>query len=215
MRRLISLFAVLSVPALVFWGCGDDFDAGNRLIVQSVAPTNQDGFSFPAVEKTLDEGRDGDPATIDADGSQGNGFWDGPLETLNDEDRLSDDLVTLTLENRTREGVETGVDLEVYRVLLTYSDGFGQQPAYAPRQDIRFQLDIPAGGTGELILPIATVNMKAVDNGLREIFITQRPAQVSLTVVIDIFARDVLNDIDDVHVQAVQNIAFHNPNVTN
>ncbi|MHB8765242.1 MAG: hypothetical protein ACYDA8_13050 [Deferrisomatales bacterium] len=85
MRNAATIALLLGLSGLALLGCGtadSDFDAGNRLKILRLADgSDSTAPVLLAVEKTDDSGKDGDPAVVDVDGSQGDGFPD-PGETV-------------------------------------------------------------------------------------------------------------------------------------
>lgn len=209
MRQCNKLARLLIPLALFFAGCGDDFEAGNRLKIVSV--TAGDGgtvFVLNAVETTDDTGADQQSGTGDV--GENNGFWDEG-ETL--EAPLGPDTATILFENETRLGVETGVDLSVYRVDVTYYDRNGSSRSFAPTQHHGVTVLVPTDATAELDIVLVSTDMKV---GIREVFFQGVEANVyaarTWTAVLDVYARDVRNG-DSVHAQASVPITFINPNV--
>jgi hypothetical protein len=209
-------WAVLGVSALfLVWGGSAPalaFEAENRLLVQSIeSVTGGGGFVFSAVEKTDDSGG------VAGTEGENDGFPD-PGEVI--QDPLGNDLAKVTLKNEPRPGVETGVDLTVYRVDITYLDASGNSHAFAPRFTYQQSQLIPTGGTADLQFVIVPYSMKvpsaATVRGLRDIFLYPvSPSEVDQvsrwTASIDIYARDKLNG-DTVHTRTDQSISFINPN---
>jgi hypothetical protein len=193
------------------FACGeDDFQAGNRLIVESI--TDEGGASTPiynAFEKTDDSGKDGDPAVVDPDGSQGDGFPDLGETVL---ELISDDRAVITLRNEARLGVDPGVDLHLIRIDFTYRDANGATRDFAPKRSVTVSGTIPNDSTEELTVVLIPVEMKL--NGLRGIFLFGTPEEIAAvrqwTVIVDVFARDIRND-DIVHAQGRVGVRFINP----
>ena len=201
--RWICLGLLLPLTLPLSPGCGSaPDDAGDRLVVVSMKPTEGDGFVFNGVEVvTTDDGCPG------VDDSAGNGFWDGCTDE--EYEPMTVDYVDIVLRNELRPGVDDGRPLEVYRVRVTFYDAAGDTPSYAPTLVADGPLTIDPGGEGTLTMPVDTMNMKYA---IRELFWTdQVTGQVGLTAVIDIYAVDVLND-EEVHAQTRVGIGFVNPN---
>ncbi|MBI5017423.1 MAG: hypothetical protein HZB55_18290 [Deltaproteobacteria bacterium] len=214
MPKVILLSLLATTLALPLVGCGvsDDFQAGNRLVVTSLTDSNDHSVPiFNAVVKTDDSGKDGDPATVDTDGSQGDHFPDDGEKVL---EPLSDDLAKVGLKNVTRLGVDPGVPLTVYRVDVTYRDGNGKTRDFAPRKSYDVSFAIDPDGTGDLTFVIVPWDMKA--NGLEWYFLFGTSEELAVvrqwTAVVDVYARDQLNS-DDVHAQGKMSIRFINPMV--
>jgi hypothetical protein len=213
--RTDLLFSLLAPAlALSLLGCGsvtgDNFQAGDRLLVAKIADAN--GANVPilnAVIKTDDSGKDGNAAQIDSDGSQGDGFPDEGEKVITP---LSDDQVTISLKNEPRLGVDPGVDLHVFRVDTTFVDASGATRTFAPPQSYSVSLDIPSGESADLTAVLVPASMKA--NGLQDIFLfgtaDELRAVQKWNVVVDIFARDLRNS-DTVHAQGVVSVVFKNP----
>ncbi len=209
-RNLFAICLIACVPVLASCGAEDDFQAGNRLIIESVTDEGgAEGPIFNAVVKTDDSGKDGDPAVVDADGSQGDGFPDLGEEIL---ETLHDDLGVITLRNEARLGVDPGVDLHPFRVDFTYRDANGQTRTFAPARSVFLTGLVPNDGTAELTAVLIPVDMKI--NGLQDIFLFGTPAEIAAvrqwTVIVDVYARDVRNQ-DVVHAQGLITVRFINP----
>ncbi len=211
-----NLFGLLSLCLLVLLcGCGtDDFQAGNRLILLSL--TDQGGSSSPilfANEETDDSGVDGDPTTSD-DVGFGDGF---PDEGENPITPISSDIGVIELANEARPGVDEGVELQIYLIDVTYFDANGNTPAFAPRYRQNVAASVDTGSTISLEFTLVPLEMKIVEGGLRDIFLFGSAAAVSsvsrMTAVVDVYARDVLNN-DTVLTQAAVTVQFVNPMVS-
>ncbi len=212
MRNGNTLGLALLLGALGLTGCGvadDDFQAGNRLIVDGV--TDVSGSTAPvfaAVEWTNDGGPDNDPATLDDNNP---GFPD-PEEEILAGGELRDDLGKVALRNQPRLGVSPGVDLHVYRVDVTYYDDNGASRFYAPRVTYWPTLRVPNDGTATLDVILVPVAMK--QGGLRDAFLfgtsAEKAAARKWTAVVDVYARDLLNG-DGVHAGGSITIQFINP----
>lgn len=190
-------------------GGGDDFEAGNRLTVSSVTDTDDHATPvFTAVEKTDDLGRDHQADTTDE--GEGNHFPDD-FETV--ETLLSDDLGKVVLANQPRLGVDQGVDLQVYRIDLTYYDALGRRRDFAPSQVFNVTGTVPNEGTAELELVVVPVDMKT---GLRWFFLYGTADQIEAVrtwkLVVDVYARDIPND-RSVHARGQMTVRFINPMV--
>ncbi|MDF1553037.1 MAG: hypothetical protein P1P84_08245 [Deferrisomatales bacterium] len=224
MRIYLGLALILSV-----WlaGCGSGPEgAGNRLTVVSITPVEDanEGFVFYGVEETDDVGCDGVAGPPkDPDGTEQNGFWDGP-GCFESKTELADDLVEITLRNERRPGVEAdpagGRPLLVTGVRITYIDpDDGTTPAYAPQRlsvQVEGDREIADNGTGTLRLTIVTKEMKAGDGatpGIRDLFFTGAVAsELFLDAIVDVFARDTLNN-ESFNIQYVVPLSFINPNI--
>ena len=208
-RALIAVFA-LFVGAWGLSGCGtagDDFQAGNRLLVTRVADAGGSTSPvFMAVEETDDSGPDGDPDTTDDNNP---GFPDPGEEILTP---LGDDTGVVSLRNEPRPGVEEGVELVVFRVDLTYVDKFGRSHDFAPTRSEFPTVEVPSGGTADVNVTLVPVEMK--ENGLRDVFLfgtaDEQEAVREWTVYVDVYARDALND-DTVHAGGSITVRFVNP----
>lgn len=213
---LLSLLAASLVLPLA--GCGvadvdDDYQAGNRLLITSL--TDAAGHSVPVLNgsvKTDDSGKDGDPATVDADGSQGDKFPDEGETIL---EPLSDDMGKLSLLNEPRLGVDPGQPLVVYEVTVTYFDANGKTREFAPKKFYDVNVSVPTKGNADLTFVLAPYQMKA--DGLMWYLLygtaEEKAAVSEWTAVVDVYSRDDLND-DDVHSQAKTSIRFIDPMVT-
>lgn len=210
MRSFLVCAVALSLVGLLGCGSADDFEAGNRLVVEKVADASGSTAPvFAAVEKTDDSGKDGELGTDDE--GEGDGIPNEPVANV--ETRLSDDTGTITLRNETRPGVDEGQPLLVYRVDLTYVDKFGRSHSYAPSRAEFPSVEVPADGTADVNVTLVPVEMKL--NGLRDAILfetdpTEREAVRQWTVYVDVYAKDVLND-DDVHARGSVTVRFINP----
>ncbi|GAB4267243.1 MAG: hypothetical protein Kow0092_20500 [Deferrisomatales bacterium] len=220
MRKLLILGLCAALGPLGLAGCGgDDFQAGNRLTVVSITDESDNAVPvFRAVVETDDSGNDGDPGTVDPYGSQGNFFPDlggggSPGETVLVP--LGNDLGKITLQNEARLGVDPGVDLELFRIDLTYFDANGASRTFAPPQSLSVTGVVPNDGTLDLDgVVLVPVEMKTADDGLQEIFLFGTSDEIEAvrqwTVVVDVYARDVRND-DTVHAQGQITVKFIDP----
>ena len=213
MRQIIGYAFALGL-AVVLGGCGtaDDFEAGNRLVVAKIADTS--GSTAPvflAVEKTDDSGLDGDPDTNDE--GENDGFPD-PSEKVEEGYELGPDLGVITVRNEARPGVKEGVPLVVYRVDITYLDATGASRAFAPSRTQWVNVEVDSGGSADIEVVLVPEDMKTREGGLRHIFLfgteEQKAAVRTMTAVVDVYARDVLND-DSVHAQGRIVLTFINP----
>lgn len=224
LRLGIGLAVVLGV---FLAGCGDaPEDAGNRLVVVGITPeAGKEAFVFPAVDLTSDEGCDGDPLTIDQDGTQNNRWPDvitDPTcgESLvasleNPEDGMGFDLVDIDLRNETRPGVPEGRPIELLAIGITYRDPAGNTPAYAPPRTFGWPAEIPAGGTTTLgNVPLTTLGMKTGRQGvpgLRDLFFNPAQGPIELVAHITFFCEDTLNS-ERFDVTRIVTMTFVNPN---
>lgn len=211
MRSLLVCAVALGLVGLFGCGSADDFQAGNRLIVERIADAVDDSTApvFFAVEKTDDSGKDGELGTDDE--GEGDGIPNEPVDKV--ETRLTDDRGTITLRNETRPGVEDGRPLQVYRVDLTYVDKFGRSHSYAPSRAEFPSVEVPADGSAEVDVVLVPVEMKL--NGLRDAILfetdpVEREAVRQWTIYVDVYAKDELND-DDVHARGSITVRFINP----
>lgn len=210
MRTTRIVLCLAGLLPLLF-ACGeDDFQAGNRLIIQSI--TDKGGSSAPvynAFEKTDDSGADGDLAVIDPNGSQGDGYPDQGEAVLQP---IGDDSAVITLRNEARLGVDPGVDLHLIRIDFTYRDANGATRDFAPKRSVTVSGTIPNDGELELTAVLIPVEMKL--DGLRGIFLFGTPEEIKAvrqwTVIVDVFARDIRND-DLVHDRDQVGVRFINP----
>lgn len=212
MRHVMGWCTVLGLAVLLA-ACGsDDFQAGSRFKVLQLA--DKDGSTAPiffAVEETDDTGADGDAGTDDP--GEDDGFPDDGEALLTP---LSSDIGSLELENEVRPGVETGVDLEVYLIDVTYYDADGNTPAFAPRYRQNVRATVQPDSTQSLDFTLVPLDMKTAVGGLRDVFLYGTADQVrrasTMTAVVDVYARDTLND-DGVHGRASVTVQFVNPMV--
>src|SRR5262245_262724 len=143
MRRIAPGLFALAVLWFVGAGCGDGFQAGNRLKITGI--TSDTSLVFNAVEETNDAGLDNQPNT----GDEGeNNKRPDTGETI--VTKLGPDAVTIALANEPRLGVDPGVDLQVFRVDVTWLDANGNAQAFAPKQNLSVSADVPSGGTANL-----------------------------------------------------------------
>ena len=123
MRRMRIDLGLALILGVWLSGCGSSPEgAGNLLTVVDISPVSEanDGFIFYGVEETDDLGCDGVAGPpYDADGTEQNGFWDGPA-CAESKIELVDDLVDITLRNERRPGVDEGRPLLVTGVQVTY-----------------------------------------------------------------------------------------------
>ncbi|NTU59954.1 MAG: hypothetical protein HGA98_02720 [Deltaproteobacteria bacterium] len=163
-----TVLAHLAAPALLalLVGCGsagggggdDDYDAASYLTVTNIVSSSSGGedggggaanqIVANAVEQTDDSGTDGDPATVDADGTQDNGRPDPGEEVLTP---LSAEKGTISFSNTPTGALGTGVNLTVYRVDIHYVDSFNRTHAYAPDMHYSVTLTVPSEGTADLV----------------------------------------------------------------
>jgi hypothetical protein len=214
MGRLARLAFALGALVWLGLGCGivgEEFEAGNQLKVTSVADrAGSNAPVFAAVEETDDSGVDGQAGTND-DGED-DGFPD-PGETV--VNLLSIDTGVLSLENEPRLGVgENGVELQVFRVDVTYFDANGAAQAFAPQRSLATTATVPNQGAVDLEFELVPLSMKLATGGLRDIFLfgtaAQRAAVERMTAVVDVWAKDMRNN-DTVHAQGQIAISFINP----
>ncbi|HSH69544.1 MAG TPA: hypothetical protein VK997_06480 [Deferrisomatales bacterium] len=222
MRRMPIYLGIGLILGVWLAGCGSNpDDAGNRLTVVAITPVDaaNDGLSFYGVEETDDLGCDGEAGPpYDADGTEQNGFWDGP-GCAESKTELTDDLVDIALRSERRPGVATGRPLVVTRIQITYSNLDGTTPAYAPqRPNVQFEGDreIPDDGTGTLTLAFINKEMKAGDGatpGIRDLFFSGAVAsELFLNATVDIFVTDTLNN-ESFSIQVDVPLSFINPNI--
>jgi hypothetical protein len=116
---------------------------------------------------------------------------------------LGEDSIIVTFTNTLREGSDAGVDIELYRYVITYYDENGFTPFYAPRTIHNMQLVVPAGSSGTDFEVIAVdVRMKTgwLENnqwidGIRDIYLYDYGSFDSILYAqIDFYGRDPLND---------------------
>lgn len=220
MRKTKLWIAMLGSLALLVCGCGldneGDFDAGNRLIIQSI--TDEEGSTAPtlfAVEWTDDSGLDGELGT--GDEGEGDGFPDLPEEDLIE--GLSADKGILTILNQPRLGVDPGVDLECKRVKTSYKDASGnriviEDPETGSTRSVFEQgcsVDMRDSETVSFEFILLPEEVKKAPGGLRDRFLFGDRGSVStITATVDVWARDVLNE-DTVHTQQNVSIDLINP----
>jgi hypothetical protein len=208
-------------------GCGDAPDgSGNRLVVSGIRPeAGKEGFVFPAVDLTNDEGCDGDPLVFDGDGTQNNRWPDvitnpACLESLvrsldNPEHGMGFDLVDIDLRNENNPGVAEGRPFEVRAIQITYRDAAGNTPLYAPQRTFDWPAEVPAGETVTLVnVPLTTQQMKIGSRGvtgLRDLFFDPAQGPIELVAHITFFCEDTLNN-DRFSVTRSVTMTFVNPN---
>ncbi len=227
MRRLRLGIGLAVVLGVFLAGCGDaPEDAGNRLVVAGITPeAGKEGFVFPAVDLTNDEGCDGDPLVFDGDGTQNNRWPDvvtnpACLESLvrsldNPEDGMGIDLVDIDLRNETRLGVPEGRPIELLAIGITYRDLAGNTPPYAPPLTFGWPVEIPPGETVTLVnVPLTTLSMKTGFQGvtgLRDLFFDPAQAPIPLVAHVTFFCEDTLNK-ESFSVTRSITMTFVNPN---
>lgn len=212
MRHTMRLALTLPALALLFAGCGavdDDFQAGNRLIVTKVADSS--GSTAPvflAVEETDDSGPDGDPSTATDNNP---GFPDEGEQVIT---ALGPDMGVVALKNEPRLGVDPGVDLTVFEVVVTYRDAFGRAQAFAPQQFYYPTLLVPTGEAVDLDVLLVPEQMKKDEDGLRDVFLygseDDKAAVSTMTAIVDVYAKDALNN-RTAHAQGRIPLTFINP----
>lgn len=208
-------------------GCGEaPDDAGNRLVVVGITPeAGKEGFVFPAVDLTNDEGCDGDPLVFDGDGTQNNRWPDVVTDPTcgeslvrsldNPAHGMGFDLVNIDLRNETRPGVPEGRPIELLYIGITYRDLAGNEPAYAPPRSVPWPAEVPAGATVTLVnVPLTTLGMKTGFQrvpGLRDLFFDPAQGPIELVAHMTFFCEDTLNN-GSFHVTRPVPMTFVNPN---
>ncbi len=117
---------------------------------------------------------------------------------------MIEDLATVTFTNTLREGSETGVDIEIYRYVISYYDEYGFTPLYAPTTTHDVQFVVPKGTTGstlDVIVVDTTMKTGWLQNdnqwvlGLRDIYLYDYSNfGAILYAQIDFYGRDPLNN---------------------
>lgn len=215
MGKSVLWTSILTGLFLVVSGCGsdDDFQAGNRLIVTKVADSaGSTAPVFMAVEETDDTGLDGKPNTGDQGENDGR---PDPGEAILTP--LEPDLGVVSLKNESRLGVDPGVDLQVYRVDVTYLDAFGNSRSFAPTQNYGVSVTVPNDGTVDLdtvLMPLG-IKIPPAGGGLRDNFLdpSQTASVSKMTAIVDVYAKDIRNN-DKVHAQGSITLTFINPMVS-
>ncbi len=207
-RNLKALIALMLFIMLVtfFPGCGDGgYETASRLeISQIICNTacnagceSTSVVQSDVVEDTDESGLDGVPGTND-DGEGDN--RPQPKEEVTNP--LAEDFIRVTFTNTLREGSDTGVDIEVYKYVITYYDEYGYTPYYAPQSINDMQLIVPSGSTVDFEMVIVDFNMKIgwLENskpilGLRDLYLyDQNNFKSKLFAQIDFYGRDPLNN---------------------
>ncbi|MBE0618295.1 MAG: hypothetical protein IH608_10270 [Proteobacteria bacterium] len=225
-RHWIGIAFAVTLGIFSF-GCGDNpDDAGNQLVIGDITPeSGKEGYIFPAVDQTDDEGCDGDAAIPDGDGTQNNRWPDtvtnpACLESITKsldrpEDAWGVDLVDIELRNEARPGVPEGRPLVVTGVQITYFTPDGNTPAYAPQRTFGWSAEVPSDGTATLTgVPLTSLAMKVGGDGvpgLRDIFFDLGQGPIDLVAQITVFAEDTLNN-ESVSASTRLTITFINPN---
>ncbi|MBI5444160.1 MAG: hypothetical protein HY900_23485 [Deltaproteobacteria bacterium] len=212
MIRRTGLLFVLFAGSAGLLGCGssDDFESGNRLVISSIEDSAGRAIPvFNALEETDDLGLDHQAGT--GDQGEANKFPDAEETVVTP---MTEDLGTISLSNQARLGVDPGVDLQVYRVDLSYYDAVGLTHDYAPMKTYSVTGTVPNNGTAEVSLVLVPIEMKTAPNGLRTTFLygttAERDAVRTWSVVVDVYANDLVNN-RSVHSQGRTSIRFMNP----
>lgn len=220
MKNPLMFLLVFSIGSLALLGCGSaggggdtDYQAGGeRLSLVGVTPVEGTGLTINVVKETNDFGDDNTANTDDR--GEDDGIPDANEDVLTE---VTDFYATLALENIPRAQSTQSTDLIVTMVDVTYIDASGGARFRTNRQFPTGTVTIKPGETGDVTINLFPLAVIAQSNppGPEAIFLTKNNSLIdpirTMRAVLDIYAEDVLNSNNEVHIQKSVSIALQNP----